>query len=665
MTRRLAAAVSHGGGLLLATPLWAWWALDRGGYPSPVWITGLVALALATAVALLLVPGPALRGPAGVAAAALGAYAALSALSMLVASDRGQAWLWSERALLYALAFALPLLWPPSLRAVKAGVVLWIAVVLAALALGLLRARHGVLVDGRLSDPTTYPNATAVLLLMGALPAVMLAALPRASMWQRGLGLAAAGALAAGAVLTQSRGILIIAAVVGIGAVLVCPARLRLAAAGACVLMVLAWQRRALLDLHALAEGGAATAAVGQAVAAIGAIAAVLAVAGAGWALAERRIRVAPPSPRQRDRMRRASYAAVLVGTVAVTLAVSGGRPAAWAGAQLRDFKTPDYHRVESGDSRFQGGLGSNRYDYWRVAVVATARAPLRGTGAGSFVQTYFAERRTLRAPLYAHQLWLGAAAELGLPGLGALLVFVVAFAIALRRRLLGREIADAGLLLAAAAPLAALLLHASGDWSFAFPGLAVPALGLAGAAIATPGGPAATAAPGAPAATTAPGGPARRTRHLRVAAAVIVLASAAAAVPLAVAEQLVQRAEAREASHPAQARADLHRAQRWAPLSGRPPLVLALLELRARDHAAARRAFADAHARDRRAWFPLLQLAILTPRDQRAQALALVRTAAAVNPRDPLIAETRRVLSRGHDVSASEIARAALDTPG
>ena len=682
--QRLAGAVLHGGGLLLAAPLWVWWALDGGGYLSPAWITGLVVLALATSVTLLLVPGAgASHGWGAVAAGALFAYAAISALSMLVASDRGQAWLWSERALLYALAFALPLLWPPSLRAVKAGLVLWIAAALAALGVGLLRARHGVLVDGRLSDPTTYPNATAALLLMGAMPGVMLAALPRSTIAQRALGLAAAGALAGGAVLTQSRGILIVGALAGVGAVLVTPARLRLAAAGACVLAALAWQRHALLDLHQLAAGGDPAGGVARAIVAVGAIAATLAVAGAAWALVERRVTVPTPTPGWRRGMRRAGSLAAVAAAVAVALLVTDGRPMSWADAHLRDFKTPDYQRVETSDSRFSGGLGSNRYDYWRVAVGASLREPLRGSGAGSFVQTYFAQRRTLRAPVYAHQLWLGTAAELGLPGLAALLAFVVAFAVALRSRLRGLASADAALLLAAAAPLAVLLMHSSADWSFSFPGLAVPALGLAGAAIAAPGAPARQARhvglAGAAArrarhlrlpqaAIAAPGAAPRRllrSRGARVAAAVLVAALAATAVPLAVAEQLVQRAEAREASDPAAARADLRRAQRWAPLSGRPPLVLGLLELRRRDTSAARRAFAEAHARDRAAWFPLLELALLTPSDQRAQALRLAQRAAAANPRDRLIAAVLRALSHNRSVSARGIALQALGTPG
>ncbi len=681
MTRRLAAAVLDGGGLLIAAPLWLWWAVDRGGYPSPLWIGGLVVLALAMAVALVAGPPAPLRGARAVAVCALAALAAISALSILVASDRGLAWLWSERALLYALAFALPVLWPPSLRALRTGLVLWVAAALAALAVGVAQARHGVLVDGRLTDPTAYPNATAALLLMGAAPAAMLACVPGCGLVARVLGLAAAGTLAAGALLTQSRGILIVAAVVAAGAILVHPSRLRLAAGGACVLAAVAWQRHALLDLRHLAAVGAPAEGVTGAVAGILAIASVLAVAGLAWWLVEQRFSLPAPSPLVRRGLRRACSAAAVAATIAVALTVSNGRPTAWASERLQDFKTPDYQSVESGSSRFGAGLGSNRFDYWRVALNSGARHPLLGSGAGSFAETYFAERRTRRAPAYAHQLWLGTAAELGLLGLAALLVFAVALARAALRRCRALDGAEAGLLLAALAPLAVLLVHSSGDWTFAFPGLAVPALGLAGGAIAArPGergergdrgagaGRLRTRGPrrdcGAGAGRLRARGP-RRAGRVRIAAAALVLVLAAIAVPLAVGEQFVQRAGARAATDPAAARADLRSATSWAPWSARPALALALLELRAHRNGAAQRAFAMAHERDPGAWFVLLELAVLAPASQRERARALARRAAAANPGDPLIAAVRRDLARGRPVSALAVAHRALDTPG
>jgi hypothetical protein len=650
MTRRAAAAVREGGGLLVAAPLWVWWSVDRGGYPSALWITGLVALAVATAIALLLGPRPPLRGPRAIAVTAIGAYAVLSALSILVASDRGHAWLTSERALLYALAFALPILWPPSLRALKAGVALWIGATLAALAVGLAHVRQGIAVDGRLTDPTGYPNATGALLLMGAVPAVLVACRPRCGMAQRSLGLAAAGTLAAGALLTQSRGILIVGAVAAVGVVLLSPARLRLAVGGGCVIAAVAWQRDGLLELRHLAAGGAPADGATRAIGAILLVAVALAVAGVVWSEAERRVGVRALSPRWRQRLRRTASATAVAASIATALAVSGGHPAAWADARLHDFKTPNYQRVETGDSRFAGGLGSNRYDYWRVAANAAAHKPLLGTGAGSFAATYFAGRHATRAPAYAHELWLGTAAEIGLPGLAALLAFVVAGGLALRQELRDHTPADVLLLLAAVAPLAVLLLHASGDWTSAFPGLAVPALGLAGGAIASRAG----------------GGRPRGGVQPRIAAAVLVLALAATAVPLAAAEQLVQRAEAHGMSDASSARADLRSAMRWAPLSGRPPLMLALLELDQRREDAARRAFAVAHARDPDAWFPLLELAVLEPAGRRTRALDLAQRAAERNPGDRLIASVRRALSQQHRrPSARAVARRALETLG
>jgi len=649
-TSRLAAAVREGGGLLVAAPLWLWWSVDRGGYLSPLWVSGLLALALATAIALVVGPRPPLRGAQAVAVGALAAYAAISALSILVASDRGLAWLSSERALLYALAFALPTLWPPSLRAVRAGVAVWVGATLAALVVALTQARAGVAIDGRLTDPTSYPNATGALLLMGALPAVMLACLPGCPAWQRSLGLAAAGALAAGALLTQSRGILIVGAVAAAGAVLAGPARLRLAAGGVCVLVALAWQHDALLDLRREVVAGHPADGVAHAAVAIAVIAVVLAGVGLAWSALERRgvgVGVVRLSPRLRRRLRLAGVAVAAAAAVGLALGVSGGRPAAWAHERLQDLRTPDYHRVEMGSSRFGGGLGSNRFDYWRVAVAGAAAHPLRGTGAGSFAESYLVERRTASAPAYAHQVWLGAAAELGLGGLAALLTFVVALAVALLRSVRGRSRAEAGLLAAAVAPLAVLLTHASADWTFAFPGLAVPALGLAGGAVAA----------------RRAVEPSRGDLRRRLPAAVVALALAASAVPLAIAEQFVQRAEL--TTNPASARADLRRAMRWAPLSGRPPLVLALLELEQQRPVAARRAFLAAHERDPDAWFPLLELAVLTPSSRQARALGLARRSAARNPRDPLVAEVRRALARGERPSPRDVARRALEGPG
>ena len=67
----------------------------------------------------------------------------------------------------------------------------------------------------------------------------------------------------------------------------------------------------------------------------------------------------------------------------------------------------------------------SNRYEYWRVAVSEFGDSPLRGGGSGSFRTDWLRERPIDETVRDAHSLYIETAAELGLVGLVALLVFV------------------------------------------------------------------------------------------------------------------------------------------------------------------------------------------------------------------------------------------------
>jgi tetratricopeptide (TPR) repeat protein len=165
-------------------------------------------------------------------------------------------------------------------------------------------------------------------------------------------------------------------------------------------------------------------------------------------------------------------------------LVVHGG-PAAVLERAAADARTPDYGQIESGGNRFEGGLGSYRSDYWRVAVDVTAARPLAGVGAGNFAAAYLERRHTPKAPLHAHTLWLGVAAGLGLPGLALLLVAAGALAFAVVRACREAPPAERAVRAAAALPAVTLAVHASADWSSAYPGLTVPAIALAAAAAA------------------------------------------------------------------------------------------------------------------------------------------------------------------------------------
>lgn len=128
--------------------------------------------------------------------------------------------------------------------------------------------------------------------------------------------------------------------------------------------------------------------------------------------------------------------------------------------------------------------IGSNRADYWRVAVGSFAGAPLQGVGTAGFRVEWLRERDVAEGAVDAHSLYLETAAELGLVGLALLAGFVGGIALCARR--LVSE--DAGLAAGPCAALAALALHAGIDWDWDLPALGLVGLLLAGAAIARAG---------------------------------------------------------------------------------------------------------------------------------------------------------------------------------
>src|SRR3954451_14006445 len=192
---------------------------------------------------------------------------------------------------------------------------------------------------------------------------------------------------------------------------------------------------------------------------------------GAAYFVADgsRRVALAP--------RRRANRVLGAIAAIAILIVLVAGQPVEWTRDAVASFKKPDYTALESQRSRFTGDLGSNRYDYWRSALGPCADHPLRGVGADGWGPTYLRDRRSGATPRYAHSVWLETAATLGLPGAAALIAFVLAIATAYVQAL--RRAPD-WLLLAAAAPLLVVLLHASLDWVSFFPVLTVPAVALA-----------------------------------------------------------------------------------------------------------------------------------------------------------------------------------------
>jgi O-antigen ligase len=610
----------------------------KGGYPPAVFLAGIGYLALAVIALQLFAPRPRLGGQAGWALGVLAALSAWNVASLLWADDRGAAEVVAAREILLLGSFALPVLWPPSARGLVAGlaVVPLVALCGAVSALGGALADVGTLVDGRLAGPTGYANASAALMAIGILPALVLGSRRDLAIPLRVISLAAAGALLGTFVLTQSRGGLAALALVLLLSFLLLPGRLRLLIAVGIVAIAVGPALGPLLEVRAAAvDGGDVAASLRGAVSALLTSTAVLAALAAIYAAVDSRVEIGA-------RMVRRSSAAVATAlggvalVAAVVLLASGPDIGGWVSERVEDFKTPDYGRLESQPTRFTGDLGSNRYDYWRASVEIFADEPLTGSGAGNFIAPYLERRRGDKSTIYSHSIWLGSLAQLGAAGFLMLVAFVVLLTFALvqaARRLDPQRWP----VVAASLPLAYVLVHGTIDWIAVFPALSAPALALAGAA---------TVAGPAKAYRAVPG---RSSVSLAIAVALGV--ATILAIPLLAAARLADRGAATWPQRPAGAIADLERAAELDPLSAAPYVRLGVVGIELNRPDLAHGAFDSALDRDRSAWYPELQLGLLAAAaGRRDLALRHLEVALARNPREPEARRALRSVRAGHE---------------
>jgi hypothetical protein len=146
----------------------------QGGFERTVWHSVALFL-LALLVLVLIVAPPARRDrsrPFEVAVALFGLFTAWSYLSILWADVPGDAWEGANRTLLYWIALMLVGMQPWPVRAGRWALML-VAFGLSALAAGMLFALAinddpvSLLLEGRLSEPIGYANATANLWMIG------------------------------------------------------------------------------------------------------------------------------------------------------------------------------------------------------------------------------------------------------------------------------------------------------------------------------------------------------------------------------------------------------------------------------------------------------------------------------------------------------------------
>jgi hypothetical protein len=124
--------------------------------------------------------------------------------------------------------------------------------------------------------------------------------------------------------------------------------------------------------------------------------------------------------------------------------------------------------------------LKTNRPSYWKVALRGFADNPLNGTGAHGFQQLWLEKRKIGESVQDAHSLYLETAVELGIVGVLLLLTWLGAIASAFRR------IGDRTVVAGWAAASAVYLVHAGQDWDWEMPGVTLPFLALAAAALGT-----------------------------------------------------------------------------------------------------------------------------------------------------------------------------------
>jgi O-antigen ligase len=618
----------------------------QAGYPTTVWYPGGLLLAAALAAALVATKRPF----AGLPRAALGAllclvgFAAWSYLSIVWADQQGDAWDGANKTLLYLCVFALFALWPVRPGAamlLMGGYAIGVAGVMAAY---LARAAGSgdpaeFLIGGRLSEPAGYPNAACALALGGFWLATFLASRRETPWVARPLLLAAAGVTLEAAVLAQSRGSIVAVPLTMLLSLAIVRGRARLLTTYVIVGAVAFLLRGPLLDVYpARFDEPALEAALDDVLRTVAVSAAVLGGIGLVLALIDRRLDV---SERLRQLTARAVGAIAAVAAVAAiaALLVVHGNPVTKIENAWDDFTAvhgTGTYLTEEG-SRFSGGLGSNRWDFWTVAVDQFQRSPLTGAGADNFLLDYLEQRRSFEGPRYAHSLELRILGGLGIVG-ALLFVGFLGFALAAAHR--ARASTDRLAAALAATGVVAFgywAIHGSIDWLWEFPGLSGPAFAWLGLAIGQR--PLSRTRPPDEAAAdgSRPRALARLTAPLGLAA--VTLATVATLVPPWLAAREVDVAAATWRENPDAAFDRLERARALNRLAERADLTAGTIASRLEDWDRMELWFGRALERSPRNYYAQLQLAVAASHQGRFdEAQARLGEAQRLNPADPTI---------------------------
>ncbi|MET0601663.1 MAG: O-antigen ligase family protein, partial [Baekduia sp.] len=509
------------------------------------------------------------------------------------------------------------------------------------------------------TEPVGYANAEAAMWLMALWPAVTLAAGKRVPWPVRGIAAALAVVLLDVALLSQSRGSILALPVCAVLLVAIVPGRLRTIAVLIPVLGAAAAALPKVLDVGDALDG-TDVGAVRDAAGAVTSTVLLLALAaGVVVALVAAWETLRPPAPATAARVRKAWTIVVVAGAIvgAAGGLVAIGNPVDRLDSAWHSFKGGYDDNTGSG-SRLTSGLGSNRYDFYRVSLDVFADHPILGVGADNFFQDYLKRGDSTETPRNPHNLALRTLVQTGIVGTLLLLTAFGAALVAGWRAMRGADPLTATV--AGGAVLAFLywVVHGMTDWFWEWAGLGAPAFALLGLACAL-----------APRRVEEPAGDAEPTRApARPRAVVLVLAGAALVIgALAIAgpwqaERDVEQAGAVFAQRPFASYSRLDRAADLDPFSDRPALIEGSIALRYGDLARARTAFEQALDRNPRGQYATLELgAIASVQGDRARALALLRRAVALAPRDGTAQEALAVVREGGTVDIAALNRRIL----
>jgi hypothetical protein len=631
---------------LIATLLLVAWLPASGAYSPAVFCAGAVAIViLLVATVAHGLPRLDAAKPRAVSIAAALLFAAWNYASIGWAQDGGAAFDGANRTALFAGVFCLFALtaWTP--RLVYAAMATFAAGVAVVTFIQFITTTESSnpgseFITGRFTSIVGYANASAALLLMAALAAVVIASRSSVNALVRGLMLAAATACVDVAILVQSRGSAFAAAAALLVSLALVPARHRLLLGLAATAGCVAISARALAHVYTASSLGehAFRSALHQSLrmSIIGVSVALL--GGLVWSGLDRVVSLGAAG-RYADR----AVLVLLIGAIAAPAVVAAVQPHAAGHVASKAWRSFSRGGSPTSNSNRFSSLGSNRYDAYRVSLDEVRRHPLVGIGSDNFAIEYLQHRRTSEELLYPHSDVLRVPLQTGAVGTLLGIVFGIAFAIAAFRSWRAAPAAATVLL----AIIAYWVFHSAADWFWEVPGVTAPVAAAAGAAVSLR--------------ETASGlEPLRR----RTAVAAIALA-VAAAVPLAagwLSSRQVDSALAGWRNSPAASVSMLNRAASLNPFSDRPYLLAAAIAGRVGDPGAMAVELRRAERRGDANWYTHLLLAIVAADGHRwAQARSQVKVAARLNPREETIRAAALAIARRRPLDLQQVNDAFL----